>query len=70
MGLCIFAAIADQDSSGEPGNRTQVANYVATMSSDLATRARRSGLDTLGYLLEMVRLEAENVTRHQQNGSR
>jgi hypothetical protein len=47
-----------------------VANYVATMSADLATMARRSGLDTLGYLLEMVRLEAENVTRHKQNSGR
>ena len=31
------------------------------MSADLATMARRTGLDTLGYLLEMVRLEAESV---------
>ena len=81
--LCIFAAtppraadsgvrhgnsMADQSTSGESGNHTVVANYVATMSADLATMARRSGLDTLGYLLEMVRLEAENVTRHKQNG--
>jgi len=34
------------------------------MSADLATMARRTGLDTLGYLLEMVRLEAENIYRH------
>lgn len=61
--------MADQGSSDDPGDRTQVANYVATLSSDLATMARRSGLDTLGYLLEMVRLEAESVTRHSQNGS-
>jgi hypothetical protein len=45
-----------------------VANYVATMSADLATMARRTGLETLGYLLEMVRLEAKNVTRQRQNG--
>jgi hypothetical protein len=43
---------------------------VATLSADLATMARRSGLDTLGYLLEMVRLEAESETRHSQNGGR
>jgi hypothetical protein len=61
--------MAEQTDSTENGTRTQVANYVATMSGDLATMARRNGLDTLGYLLEMVRLEAENVTRHQQNGS-
>jgi hypothetical protein len=61
--------MAEPPATPENGTRTQVANYVATMSSDLATMARRNGLDTLGYLLEMVRLEAENVTRHQQNGS-
>jgi hypothetical protein len=53
--------MADQTSSAENGNRTVVANYVATMSADLATMARRTGLDTLSYLLEMVRLEAESV---------
>jgi hypothetical protein len=62
--------MADQAASGETGNRTEVANYVATLSADLATMARRSGLDTLGYLLEMVRLEAESETRHRQNGGR
>jgi len=62
--------MADPITSGEPGNPNVVADYVAAMSADLATMARRSGLDTLGYLLEMVRLEAENVTRHKQNGGR
>jgi hypothetical protein len=62
--------MAYQTASGETGNRTVVANYVTTMSADLATMARRSGLDTLGYLLEMVRLEAESETRHSQNGGR
>ncbi len=62
--------MADPTGTSEPGNRTVVANYVATMSADLATMARRTGLETLGYLLEMVRLEAENVTRHTQTGGR
>jgi hypothetical protein len=52
----------------EAGGRSVVANYVATLTAELATMARRSGLDTLGYLLEMVRLEAENEARHTQNG--
>ena len=70
-GLCIFAVVMpDQSPTAEPANSTMVADYVATMSADLATMARRSGLDTLGYLLEMVRLEAENLTRHRQNGHR
>jgi hypothetical protein len=32
------------------------------MSADLATLARRHGLQTLGYLLELARLEAENLS--------
>ena len=62
--------MADQTAPGEPADRNLVASYVATMSADLASMARRSGLDTLGYLLEMVRLEAESETRHKPNGGR
>jgi len=50
------------------GDRSAVASYVASLSSDLAGMARKTGLETLGYLLEMVRLEAESVTRH-NNGA-
>ena len=70
--VCNFAAkVAEPVSSAtETGDRTQVANYVATMSADLAAMARRHGLDTLGYLLEMARLEAENEARHtRRNGA-
>ncbi len=45
-----------------------MAGYVATLSADLAVMACRSGLYTLGYLLEMVWLEAESATR-QSNGA-
>lgn len=60
------------DQTDEPGDRAAVASYVATLSADLATMARRTGLDTLGYLLEMVRLEAESTSRHNHgpNGRR
>ena len=51
------------------GEQTAVASYVATLSNDLALLSRRNGLDTLGYLLEMVRLEAESLTRHNGNGN-
>ena len=60
--------MADQSGTGEAADRTAVANYVATMSADLSVIARRTGLDTLGYLLEMVRLEAENLARHTPHG--
>jgi hypothetical protein len=53
-----------KQSSGESGDIGAVAQYLATMSADLANIARRNGLETLGYLLEMARLEAESVSRH------
>jgi hypothetical protein len=59
--------MADQPEKAEPAGRTAVANYVATLSADLAAMARRTGLDTLSYLLEMARLEAESAAR-QVNG--
>ncbi|WP_137044394.1 hypothetical protein [Pseudolabrys sp. FHR47] len=55
--------------SGENVSQNAVAGYVATLSHDLAQLSRRSGLDTLGYLLEMVRLEAENLARPNGNGN-
>ena len=37
------------------------ASYIATLTADLAAIARGHGLDTLAYILDMARLEAENV---------
>ena len=45
-------------------DREAAAAYVAELSRDLALIARKNGLDALGFILEMARLEAENVTRH------
>jgi hypothetical protein len=53
----------------DAAEHSALASYIATITADLATMSRRSGLDTLGYLLEMVRLEAESVAR-QGNGQR
>ena len=33
------------------------------MATELAQLARRHGLEALGYLLDMARLEADNLTR-------
>jgi hypothetical protein len=41
--------------------RTATAAYIADLSGGLAEMARRHGLSTLGYLLEMAKLEAESV---------
>ena len=56
--------MSDQEDNTKINGRSAVANYVAAMSADLAAMARRNGLDTIGYLLEMVQLEAESMTRH------
>jgi hypothetical protein len=41
--------------------RTAAAAYIADLSGGLAEIARRHGLSTLGYLLDMAKLEAESV---------
>jgi len=46
-----------------PDERAALATYIAAMSGDLALMARRTKFDTLGYLLEMARLEAENIAQ-------
>jgi hypothetical protein len=50
------------------GDRAAAATYVAELSGELATIARRHGLDALGYILDMARIEAENSIR-QGDGS-
>jgi hypothetical protein len=57
------------DGVGEPEDPVAAAAYVAELSADLATIARRHGFVALGYILDMARLEAENATRH-VNGRR
>ena len=66
-GACRYGTGMADQADIEASGRTAVASYVATLSADLAAMSRRTGLDTLGYLLEMVRLEAESATR-QSNG--
>ena len=57
--------MANPPASEDSTDRTAAANYVATLSGDLAVIARRHGLDTLGYLLEMAQLEAESASRNE-----
>ena len=55
--------MSDRAPTSEAEGPSAVASYVASLSADLAALARRNGLDTIGYLLEMVQLEAESVAR-------
>jgi hypothetical protein len=51
------------ESGPEESERAATAAYVASLTADLAALARSRKLDTLGYLLDMARLEAEGVAR-------
>lgn len=63
------AGIPKASGRSGPVDRAAAANYVAELSTELAHLARQHGLDALGYILDMARLEAENATRH-VNGRR
>jgi hypothetical protein len=52
--------------NGKPADRRATANYIAALSADLAEIARQHGFDTLGYVLEMARLEAEALATQGQ----
>ena len=51
--------------NGPNGHETpdSAAHYIATLTEELARIARRNGLDTLSYILEMARLEADQITK-------
>lgn len=52
--------IGTTDGSSEADARLAAADYIADMSANLAVIARQHGLETLGYVLEMARLEAQS----------
>lgn len=39
------------------------AHYIRELTEDLANLARRNGLDVLCYILEMARIEAQQVSK-------
>jgi len=47
----------------EPASEVETARYIAEMTNGMSTLARRSELDVLAYLLDLVRLEAEEVAQ-------
>jgi hypothetical protein len=52
--------------AGEPngdGGPDEAARYLVAAVADLGLIARRHGLDTLGYLLDMAQMEAEDIVR-------
>jgi hypothetical protein len=49
--------------NGGAANGTAAADLIGSMAAELAQLARHHGFDALGYLLDMARLEADNLTR-------
>jgi hypothetical protein len=58
----MFDSMAKSNSHKHAG-AADAASSIASFTAELAVIARRNGLDTLGYLLEMARLEAETQSR-------
>lgn len=50
-------------------DRTQAAAYAAALTAELATLVRRHRLRTLAYLLDMARLEAEEILQRADEAS-
>lgn len=43
-------------------DQNEAAAYIADLTANLASMARQHGLGTLGYLLEIARMEAEHLS--------
>ena len=56
------------ESEPKEGEQAATAAYVASLVADLAALAHRQKLDTLGYLLDMARLEAEGLVEALADG--
>jgi hypothetical protein len=50
-------------------DRVHAAEYVAALTAELAVLVRRHQLHTLGYLLDLARLEAEEIAQHGESPS-
>lgn len=51
----------DSKSSADGETPGTVARYIAAMAGELSEIAKRNGLDTLGTILEMARIEADQA---------
>jgi hypothetical protein len=50
-------------------NRVQAAEYVAALTAELAVLVRRHQLHSLGYLLDLARLEAHEIVQRGEDAS-
>ena len=68
MGRITDSEQASTRPEGEEGVAT--ASYVAELCADLARMARGDGFDTLAYILDMARLEAQSLARQSEPAAR
>jgi hypothetical protein len=61
-----LTAMRDHGDSDATETPRAAAQYILTFTEELAQLARRHSLDSLGYILDMARLEADQIA----NGSR
>jgi len=54
---------AHRSTEREPEEEGATASYIAELCADLARMARKDGLETLAYLLDMARLEAQSTAQ-------
>lgn len=55
---------------GECNDSSRTAEYIASMTRSLSALAGQAGLQTLSYLLDMARLEAESAAQERQAGDK
>jgi len=57
----------DRESSAVPNTASTagpIADYIASVAGELAHLAKRNGLEPLAYILDMARLEADQVSKN------
>jgi hypothetical protein len=52
----------------QPVSPESVAVYIAALARELSQLARANGLDALGYILDMARLEANEASKGSSEG--
>lgn len=62
--------ISDDESKPGEGRALGAAVYIASLADELARLAKRHDLDTLAYILDMARLEADQISKHQGRSER
>ena len=52
-----------------PESPTAAAIYIRTLAEELSEMARRHGLESLRYILDMARLEADQIANGSSDGT-